>query len=303
MSAAGQRRMLVLCLVIVYLVWGTTYIATRVGVLNLPPFLFGGVRFLLGGALLMAAAFWRGFRLRQFAGQWRHLFVLSLLGVALCNGAQVWAMQWVPSHASALLNASSALWIVLFGVFGARAIHPGPREIAGLLVGLAGMVLLIWPAAPTADGLGPTPLVPQLAVLAGCVVWSLATIYMRNHSLDVDLLALVGMQMLLGGAWLALAGIAHGDLARWTWSLPGLLAMAYLVVFSCCFAYTAYAWLARHATPAQTGTYSYINPAIAAVAGYVVLGETLTPMQVVGAVVILGGVLMVNWPASLSPRA
>ena len=79
--------------------------------------------------------------------------------------------------------------------------------------------------------------------------------------------------------------------------MQGALALAYLVIFSCCFAYTAYAWLARHATPAQVGTYSYVNPAIAAVVGYSALGETLSPVQIVGGVVILGGVLMINWPA------
>lgn len=294
-----QQRLLVLCLATVYLVWGTTYIATRVGVLNLPPFLFGGVRFLLGGALLLAVAFWRGFRLGQARGQWRHLFVLSLLGVALCNGLQVWAMQWVPSHTSALLNASSALWIVVFGLSGRRAYRPDTRAITGLLIGFAGTALLIWPSGPGAQA---TPLLPQLVILLGCIVWSLATIYMRNHSLDLDLFALVGLQMTMGGAWMTLAGLGTGELARWHWSSAGFIALAYLVVFSCCFAYTAYAWLARHATPAQTGTYSYINPAIAAVVGYLVLGETLSPVQMVGAVVILGGVLMINWPASLNRR-
>jgi drug/metabolite transporter (DMT)-like permease len=127
-------------------------------------------------------------------------------------------------------------------------------------------------------------------------VWSLGTIYMRNHGLHLDIFALVGMQMLLGGLWLTLAGLLAGEARLWHWSTDGLLALAYLVVFSCCFAYTAYAWLARHATPAQTGSYSYVNPAIAAVCGYLVLGETLTALQMFGAVVILGGVLMINWP-------
>lgn len=298
MIAPGQRRTLVLCLTTVYLVWGTTYLATRVGVLNLPPFLFGGVRFLLGGALLMAVALWRGFQLSKLSGQWRHLHMLALLGVALCNGAQVWAMQWVPSHTSALLNASSALWIVVFGLFGTRAHRPDARAVTGLLIGFAGTALLIWPAGtPSAMA---TPLIPQLVILAGCVVWSQATIYMRNHSLDLDIFALVGMQMLIGGAWLSLAGLLTGEVSRWTWSLPGMIALLYLVIFSCCFAYTAYAWLARHATPAQTGTYSYVNPAIAAVVGYLVLGEKLSPVQTLGAVVIVTGVLMINWPASLN---
>jgi drug/metabolite transporter (DMT)-like permease len=132
-------------------------------------------------------------------------------------------------------------------------------------------------------------------------VWSLGTIYMRNHSLAIDLFALVGLQMLLGGAGLTLAGLAHGDLAQWHWSPRGALALAYLVVASSCFAYVAYAWLARHATPAQTGTYSYVNPAIAAVAGYLVLGERMSGLQLLGAAVILAGVLMINWPGRSAP--
>jgi drug/metabolite transporter (DMT)-like permease len=294
LSQARQRRLLVLCLATVYLVWGTSYIATRVGVLNLPPLLFAGVRFILGGALLMAVAFWRGFRPAQLRGQWRHILVLSFIGVALSNAMQSWALQFIPSHSSALLNASCALWIVVFGLFGTRAHHPGPRAIAGLVVGFAGTVLLMWPQ--NGSLLGDALFIPQLVTLLACVVWSLGTIYMRNHSVDVDLFALIGLQMLLGGLWMALAGLALGELPRWHWSAAGAGALAFLVVFSCCFAYTAYGWLARHATPAQVGTYSYVNPAIASVAGYLLLDERLSVVQVAGAVVILAGVLMINWP-------
>jgi drug/metabolite transporter (DMT)-like permease len=286
--------MLVLCLAAVYLVWGTSYLATRVGVLHLPPLLFGGVRFLISGVLLVSVALWRGFRPAQLAGQWRHLLVMSLLGIAISNGLQIWAMQWVPSHTGALLNASCALWIVLFGLTGRRAHHPGVRAVSGIVVGFVGTGLLVWPAAEGA--VVATPLGPQLLILASCVVWSLGTIYMRNHTMDIDLFALVGMQMLIGGVWLTVAGLAHGDAAQWQWSLPGAAALAYLVIASSCVAYVAFAWLARHATPAQTGTYSYVNPAIAAVVGYLVLGEQMTLLQVVGAAVILAGVLMINWP-------
>ena len=295
MSDAHQRRMLVLCLATVYLVWGTSYIATRVGVLNLPPLLFAGLRFILGGILLTIVAFWRGFRLNALRGQWRHLLVLSFIGVALSNGMQSWALQWIPSHASALLNASCALWIVVFGLFGARAHHPGPRAITGLVIGFAGTVLLMWPE--NGSFMTDALFIPQLVTLLACVVWSLGTIYMRNHSIDVDLFALIGLQMLLGGAWMALAGVVRGELPLWHWSTQGALALSYLVIFSCCFAYTAYGWLARHATPAQVGTYSYVNPAIAAVAGYVLLDEHISRLQFAGAVVILLGVLLINWPS------
>jgi drug/metabolite transporter (DMT)-like permease len=313
MTDPRQRRLLVLSLATVYLVWGTSYLATRVGVLNLPPLLFAGVRFFISGVLLMAVAFWRGFSFRQLDGHWGHMLMMSLLGVSVCNGLQVWAMQWVPSHTGALLNASSALWIVIFGLFGARSHRPETRAIAGLIIGFIGTVLLVWPAQKltgvnVAGGTLPgaetmTPLVPQLVILLACIVWSLGTIYMRNHSVKLDVFAMLGTQMLLGGVMLFLVGLMRGEFDAWTWSRPGLFSLAYLVIFSSCFAYVAYAWLARHATPAVVGTYSYVNPALASVVGYVGLNEHLSALQVVGALVILAGVLMINWPAkgSISP--
>jgi drug/metabolite transporter (DMT)-like permease len=294
-----QPRMLVLCLAIVYIVWGTSYVATRVGVTHLPPLLFGGMRFVISGIGLTAIAVWRGFRFHSMGNQWRHLLVMSLLGVAGSNGLQVWAMQWVPSHASALLNASCALWIVLFGLTGRRAHNPGMRAAAGLVIGFAGTALLVWPSGATADG-NSIPLLPQLLILVSCVLWSLGTIYMRNHVVDIDLFAVVGLQMLAGGTWMAIAGFMHGEAPQWHWSGKGMAAMAFLVVASSGFAYMAYAWLARHATPAQTGTYSYVNPAIASVAGYLLLDEKLSLLQFAGAAVILLGVLLVNLPARVA---
>jgi drug/metabolite transporter (DMT)-like permease len=305
MSDPRQRRLLVLSLATVYLVWGTSYLATRVGVLHLPPLLFAGVRFFISGVLLMAVACWRGFSPRQLDGHWGHMLMMSLLGVSVCNGLQVWAMQWVPSHTGALLNASSALWIVIFGLFGARSHRPETRAIAGLVIGFIGTVLLVWPAhkltgvnAPLAATDTVTPLLPQMVILLACIVWSLGTIYMRNHSVKLDVFAMLGTQMLMGGLMLFLVGLARGELGAWHWSRPGVFSLAYLVIFSSCFAYVAYAWLARHATPAVVGTYSYVNPALAAVVGYVGLDEHLSALQVVGALIILTGVLMVNWPTS-----
>ena len=231
------------------------------------------------------------------------MLAMALLGVALCNGLQVWAMQWVPSHSAALLNASSALWIVIFGLFGARSHRPPSRAIAGLAIGFAGTALLVTSAAGAAPAGDVTPLLPLFAILVACMIWSLGTIYMRNAGRSLDLFAFGGAQMLIGGILMALAGVARGELADWTFSPAGLAAMAYLVVFSSCFAYTAYWWLARHATPAQTGTYSYVNPAIASVVGFVFLDERMTALQFAGAAIILLGVLLINWPAKDTIKA
>jgi drug/metabolite transporter (DMT)-like permease len=163
----------------------------------------------------------------------------------------------------------------------------------------------VWPAgglhaaasgAAGTGGTGATPLVPQLAILVACLGWALATAYLRHIHTRLDVFALTGWQMGIGGLLLTVLGFAAGEAERWTWSPIGLAAMAWLVVMSSCLAHTAYAWLAQNATPAQVGTYSYVNPAIAAVLGFLVLGEALTPLQLAGTGVILAGVGLVNWP-------
>jgi drug/metabolite transporter (DMT)-like permease len=294
MTAGAPRSQLILSLAIVWLVWGSSYLATRIGVTHLPPLLFGGIRFVTAGLLLLAVAAWRGMRLRELQGEWGHVIVLGITGVACVNGLQTWAMQWVPSNLAALLNASCAFWIVLFGLFGRRAHRPSRREGTGIALGFAGTALLVWPGA---GGPGLTPLIPQLAILLACVFWSLATILVRSRQSRLDVFSLTGAQMATGGLALLLVGFARGEAAAWTWSSTGLLAMAWLTLFSACFAYTAYTWLAKHASPAVVGTYGYVNPAIAALLGYLVLGERLAGLQGLGMAVILAGVVLINWPS------
>jgi drug/metabolite transporter (DMT)-like permease len=178
-----------------------------------------------------------------------------------------------------------------------RSHRPSARAVLGLIIGFLGTALLIWPtqSGPT-QSLESPPMLPQLVILLACVVWSMGTIYMRNASVHLDLFTLLSVQMLLGGLLMILAGLARGELTHWHHSQAGYFSLAFLVVFSSGFAYTAFAWLARHATPAQTGTYSYVNPAIASVAGFLALGERMSGVQVAGSLVILAGVILINWP-------
>jgi drug/metabolite transporter (DMT)-like permease len=202
-------------------------------------------------------------------------------------------MQWVSSGTSAILNASSALWIALLGSFGARAQPLTARVILGLALGFIGVVLIV---RPTGGGDGAF-LLPQLGILAGCLGWAVGTIFYRSSGTRLDVLAFTGLQMLCGGAMLCVAGLTFGEAERWEWSGAGLGAMAYLIVFSSCITYTAYAWLTHNTAPAQIGTYAYVNPAIAAVLGWWLLDERLTYAQLLGMIVILGGVVLVSWPS------
>jgi len=293
MSAeSSHRAKLIVCFATVYLVWGSTYMVVRIGVHELPPFLFGGIRFACAGVLLGLTSLALGNRPKLDATEWRHLFIVAVGTVLVPNGSTNWAMQWVASNQSAILNASAALWIALLATRGRRAHALDRRTLGGLIVGFAGTVLLIWPSG----GLVVSHFDMQLLILVAVFSWSASTVYIRNAHSKLDVLSFTAVQMLLGGGMMITLGLAAGEAARMHWSPSGFGAMAYLTVASSCLAYTAFAWLAKNTTPAMVGTYSYINPAIAAWLGWWVLGEKLGANQLMGMLVMFAGVALVSWP-------
>lgn len=308
-TGSSRRVTLVACFATIYLVWGSTYLMTKIGVRSLPPFLFGGVRFLLGGALLFAIASWRARRRhrrlpRPTPLEWRHLLIVGLCTVFISNSGNIWGLQYVPSNLAALLNVSSSFWIPILGLFGARAQAIGLRPGLGLAVGGIGTGLIAWPGAQASlhasHGVGAWPVI---AILIGCIGWSAGTIYQRNARTTLDVLSFTALQMSCGGVMMLVVGMALGEWPRWHWDPVGIAALLYMMVFSSCIAYTAYAWLSVNATPAQVGTYGFVNPVIATGLGVWILDETLTRSQGLGALVILVGMLLVNWPDSARSAA
>ena len=289
---SSRRAKLIICFATVYLVWGSTYLAASIGVNALPPLLFGGMRFLCAGALLALTAVALGQRFDLDATEWRHLAVVAVGSVFIPNSCTNWAMQHVASNQTAILNASAALWIALLATRGRRAHALDRRTLFGLVVGFAGTVLIIWPR----DGASVGRLDMQMLILFAVFVWSATTVYIRNAHSKLGLLAFSSIQMFLGGIMMTTAGLVAGEAERWHWSTPGMLSMAYLTIASSCLAYTAYSWLARNTTPAMVGTYSYVNPAIAAVLGWWFLQEQLGPNQLIGMAIMFAGVALVSWP-------
>ncbi|MCC7462673.1 MAG: EamA family transporter [Gammaproteobacteria bacterium] len=287
------RARLLAAFAFVYLFWGSSYLASRIGVLRLPPLLFAGARFIIAGLIMLLIGALLGVRLRPAGHEWRDLAVLSLLAFVISNGLSIWALQWLPSNQASLLTVSAPRWIVLLGALGSRGQRPGRRDLAGLLLGFLGTALVIRPTG--AAGLD-SDLLPAGAVLLACLAWAVATIYLRNVGPRIAVQALIGWQMLLGGGGLALLGAARGEAALWQFSWAGTLALAYLIVFASCLAHTAYAWLALRTSPTSLGTYAYVNPLIATVLGWWILDERLTPLQLTGMPIVLGGVLLINWP-------
>jgi drug/metabolite transporter (DMT)-like permease len=292
MADPTRRAKLAFAFAIVYLVWGSTYLVASIGVHIMPPILFGGVRFICAGILLLLVSLALGKKFELDAAEWKRLTVVAVGSVLIPNACTNWAMQYIASNQTAILNATAALWIALFATQGRRA-HPlDRRTVVGLIIGFSGTALIVWPQG----GARVEHLGLQLLILLVVFIWSATAVYIRNAHSKLDLLPFSSMQMLLGGLMMTGVGLALGEASRWTWSQPGLLAMAYLTVASSCVAYTAFSWLARNTTPAMVGTYSYVNPAIAAVLGWWFLGEHLGPHQVTGMAIMFGGVALVSWP-------
>ena len=299
MSPARPSPALLLAFATVYVVWGSSFAATKFVVTDLPPLLAAGVRFTTAGVLLGFVAALRGDALPAGGREWRHCLTMAFFMVIASAGTNVVAMQYVASSQSALLNASGAFWIALLGALGARGHALAPRTLLGLTLGFVGVAVLIWPRG----GLELRNLSWQLTIVLACLSWAIGTIYYRHMRPATPALMFTALQMLAGGLVMVAAGVARGDFAHWRFTWRGHGGLAYLVVFSSCFAYTAFAYLIRHTTPARLGTYAYVNPAIAAVVGWLLLGERLSGLQLCGMVVILLGVALVTLPTRSAAAA
>jgi drug/metabolite transporter (DMT)-like permease len=275
----------------VYLIWGSTYLAIRFAIETIPPFLMAAARYLVAGGLLYGWSRLRGAP-RPSLAHWRTAVVLGALLLLLGNGGVVWAEQRVSSGLVALLISTEPLWIVLFGWLRDRGQRPGGRVIAGLLLGLTGLVLLVRPSS--SGGLDPLGVA---AVLVASLSWAWGSLYSQRAKLPASPLLSTSLQMLGGGSLLLLAGLLTGEPARFALSqvsARSLLALAYLAVFGAIIALTAYAWLLRTASAVLVSTYAYVNPVVAVFLGWAMAGEPLTRGTLIAAGVILTGVALIS---------
>jgi drug/metabolite transporter (DMT)-like permease len=290
------RLKIVVAFAAIYLVWGSTFLVIRLGVRELPPLLFAGGRFLVAGSLLALVALGLRERFPRGLREWRPMLLFSLLMITFSNGVSTFALQHLASNQAALLAASSALWIAALGALGPRGHALTVRGSIGLLLGFLGVALIVWPRGAVPPG----HFAWQSLVLIGSFSWAVGSILYRDAALGVGPVAFNAVMMLLGGTWLLLAGVATGELPRWAWRPGGLAAMAYLAVFGSAIAYTAYSWLLKRVPADRVGTFAYVNPAIATVLGWAVLGESLGPAQIAGMLVVLLGVALVTLPGRLA---
>ncbi len=276
-----------------YVIWGSTYLAIRVADRTIPPFLMGGVRFLIAGGLMYVWAIRRGDREgdRPTGRQWLSATVIGGFLLLGGNGAVVWSEQHNASGITALLIATVPLWIALLDrvVFGKKL---PTLAVVGLVIGFGGLILLVGEKSA-----GRFHLAGVVVTLVGALAWAVGSLYARGARLPSRPLVGTGMEMIAGGALLMLAGVVTGELGHVHVShISGesLWGFVYLVVFGSWIGFSSYVWLLRVAPVSLVGTYAYVNPVVAVLLGWAILSEAVSGRTLLaGAIIVLGVALII----------
>ncbi len=289
---AGLRGKALIAYLLVCTVWGSTYLAIRIGVADLPPLLFAGVRFTIAGALLAAIVVATGDRLPRRARDWKIHGITGLFLLLGGNAVVVWAEQFVESGPASVFVAAVPLWAAFFD-----AIVPGGSSVftwrvgVGLALGFLGSALL---AGVTPGELLSADLKGPIALTLASASWALGTVYSKRNPTETTPFSASAVQMLVGGAVITVLGLLAGESSDWRFTQSGLGALAYLIVFGSIVGFTAYAYALRHASATVVGTYAYVNPVVAVLLGWLVLSEAITLRTVAAMGLILGAVLMIQ---------
>ena len=295
-SAQRQHRFaVILAFALVYFFWGSTYLGIDIAVEQIPPALMCGIRFLIAGVFMLAFCALRG---RRISYTPRQLGRMAVVGVLLLMGGNLtlsYAEKHVASGLAALIIAVTPLWFLVLDSLLLGDHHIAVRGKIGLGLGVAGLVVLLWPDLKSATALGRVQFWASISLLGGSFSWALGSVLAKKwKSPDVDPFSATAWQMIAAGAANFLAAFALGDLSRVVWTTRGVSAMLYLVVFGSWVGYTAYIWLLNHVPTSKVSTYAYVNPVVAVFLGWLVLHERVDGYILAGSAVVVASVALVT---------
>jgi drug/metabolite transporter (DMT)-like permease len=278
---------------VVCIVWGTTYLAIRVAVTTMPPFLLTGARYLSAGVVLFIVARLHGDAIPRGGRILGDLVLCGVLMVAIGNLTVVWAEQWVPSGFAALFVGTAPFWVTLIESLRRSGERFEPRRAIGMMIGFLGVAMLVTPGG-AGKAFDAHFVIGALVIQTGCIAWQYGTVRGKHALAAVPPLMSSALQMLAGGLVVTFAGVALGELPRFHSTPRTFAALAYLSLFGSVLAYTSYVYAARHLRTTSMSLYAYVNPVMAVILGWLVLHEQLTWVSVTAMVVILAGVAMVQ---------
>ncbi|MFL5602185.1 MAG: EamA family transporter [Gemmatimonadaceae bacterium] len=290
----ASRAHIIAAFASIYLVWGSTYLAIRYAVETIPPFLMGGLRFVISGALLYAWARYRGAQ-RPSRLHWRNAIIAGGFLLLGGNGAVVWAEQFVPSGLTALLVSILPFWLVIIEWVRPPRRRPSGAVLIGLVLGFLGIIVLV--GLGELGGRGDIRPLGALVLILGSLSWAIGSFWSRDAQLPKSGLLTTGMEMLGGGVLLLIVGVATGELSDFDIqrvSAESIVGLVYLITFGSLLGFTSYIWLLDKVSPARLGTYAYVNPIVAVLLGWAVAGERLSARTVVAAVIVICAVALIT---------
>ena len=295
-ASARPTGKILLSFAIIYFVWGSTFYAIRVGVHEMPPLLFAAMRFLTAGAVMYGWLLARGERSPNLR-QWASASFLGALIFVCDYGLLFWAEQRVPSGIAAVVLATIPVFIALSEIVLLRTQRLTMRLSVALLVGIAGVAVLVSPTFKLGDA--PVDALGAGALIFAAFSWSISTVLTKRLPLPESKPMSSAAQMLSGGVMLVVASGLAGNFRGFrpqaiTWG--AWVALAYLIIFGSIIGFTAYVWLLHHESPTKVGTYAYVNPVVAVVVGYFLGGEALGPRTVLGTLCVLVSVVLITRP-------
>ncbi len=273
---------------LVYLFWGSTYLGIGIAVEQIPPATMCAARFLTAGLVMLAYCALTGRRIRFSARQLGHLAAVGILLLMGGNLTLSYAEQVVPTGLAALLIAVSPLWFLVLDSLLLGDHHISRRGKIGLAIGIAGVVVLIWPDLQHSNALGHRELWWSLALPLGSFSWALGSVLSKKwQTAASDPFGAIAWQMTLAGIGNLIFALLVENPANVTWTFRGVGAILYLVVFGSWIGYTAYIWLLQHVPTSKVSTYAYVNPVVAVFLGWLVLHERIDRYIAMGSAIIV----------------
>jgi drug/metabolite transporter (DMT)-like permease len=290
----ASRGQIIAAFASIYIIWGSTYLAIRYAVATMPPFLMGGVRFLISGALLYVWARYRGAPTPTRL-HWRNAVIAGGFLLLGGNGAVVWAEQFVPSGLTALLVSILPFWLVIIEWVRPPRKRPSAAVLVGLVVGFIGIIVLVGPG--NVGGHGDVRPIGALVLILGSLSWAIGSFWSRDAQLPESGLLTTGMEMLGGGVLLTLVGAVTGEFSQLDInhiSRVSAIGLVYLITFGSLLGFTSYIWLLDKVSPAHLGTYAYVNPIVAVLLGWAIAGERLSFRTAVAAAIVICAVALIT---------